>query len=137
VNKIKIYNKASIGKEERGRVGSDGGPVLASTAVRAIEARRPPSFRVSALPPTGSMLALPTQSPPFHFQKKTPKKKVDSKKKTAKLTVALGPVCPSVTTSFTNRLYSVVSPLSSGGPSTICPPVSQTRACGPRRPRER
>ncbi|KIM38298.1 hypothetical protein M413DRAFT_244135 [Hebeloma cylindrosporum] len=51
--------------------------------------------------------------------------------------VARGPVCPSVMTSFTKRLYSVVSPLSNGGFSTIWPLVSQTRACGPRRPRER
>ena len=51
--------------------------------------------------------------------------------------VARGPVCPSVMTSLTNRLYSFVSPLSRGGCSIICPLASHTNGCGLNSPRDK
>ncbi|KAH9975787.1 hypothetical protein BGW80DRAFT_63944 [Lactifluus volemus] len=51
--------------------------------------------------------------------------------------VARGPVCPSVITSLTNRLYSFVSPLSRGGCSMICPLASHTNGCGLMSPRDK
>ena len=51
--------------------------------------------------------------------------------------VARGPVEPSVMTSLMNLRYSVLSPLSKGGFSMICPVVSHRSACGPINPRDR